>query len=558
MPEDDYLNQLLKQPGSRQMTEEELVKLYEQVKQQIDTNFWFTFQPRGIQQKILKAFKKRDGFQIVACIGPNQIGKTLGIVWWFYDILTRRGEFRTWKKEPLHLGYFTKHRRFQRATFDTALLKYCGDYINNGLDGRPGIDSQTGAFTFLKFKNDPENGYYGDLIQFESYEMPAKDIEGYVLDAAAMDEPHDRFEHFKYLNQRLVSRNGPMLCSMLPVEDTESDFYKTIFKHYYEDDKDSFEFVDFAVADESDYAAIHGQDKVEYFRKIYTPEEFDRKIAGKPGKVTDMVYPFSKSKHVISPFTIPSHWRRDISIDYATSDNKWIKAQTSTTKELKKAATFGIFIATPPNGEQIELSDGRILVSTEDKPLYFGYKEYYWTNEQYKRLAQDHATEICKLFKKGEKFQSILIDCAMDDTAFAEMKKVFDTYKQPHFRKILHGSKTRFKTAKSKEVGGHELVRQIIGNDQYYLFNNCEKAIMSEENYKIDKNTNEPRKYGDDYQDARRYYFATMPHWKDPAYLLEIEETDNLVYYDTSYLSDDYKISNYSVNKDFTGLNTKV
>lgn len=575
MQEDDYLNQLLKQPGSRQMTEDELVTLYEQVKQQIDTNFWFTFQPRGIQQKVINCFKRENDFgnyRTVLCIGPNQIGKTFSVLHYLMDFLTRRGEYRDRKKTPLHFGYWTKHRRFQRATLDTALLKYCGDYIKQGLDGRPGIDSQTGAFTFLKFKNEPENGFYGDLIQFETYEMDYTDIEGYVLDAIAMDEPHDHYNHYKYALQRIIEREGDGLCSMIPVEDTETEFYQRILKYYYEEDMDRFEFIDFAVAGLEDYAEARCKDStckhiegsckgwklVRAFQKLYTPEEFDRKIAGKPGKITDMVYPFTKNKHVISPFVIPSHWRRDISIDYATSDNKWIKAQTSTTKELKKAATFGIFIATPPNGEQIELSDGRILVSTEDKPLYFGYKEYYWTNEQYKRLAQDHAQEICKLFSKGEKFQSILIDCAMDDTAFAEMKKVFDIYKQPHFRKILHGSKTRFKTAKSKEVGGHELVRQIIGNDQYYLFNNCEKAIMSEENYKIDKNTNEPRKYGDDYQDARRYYFATMPKWKDPAYLLEIEETDNLVYYDTSYLSDDYKISNYSFNKDFTELNTEV
>ena len=543
---DSYIQKLLSQPNSQEMTESQLIQLYKEIEEQIDRNFWFTFKPRGIQQKVLNCAKRRDGFQITMCIGPNQIGKTLGIVWWFFDILTRRGEFRKWDKTPLHLGYFTKHRRFQRATFDTALLKYCGDYIKNGLDGRPGIDSQTGAFTFLKFKNEPHNGFYGDLIQFETYEMNAKDIEGYVLDAAAMDEPHDKFEHFKYLNQRLVSRNGPILCSMLPVEDTESEFYQKIFKHYYEDDKESFEFIDFAVADENDYAAVHGWDKVNYFRQIYTPEEFDRKIGGKPGKVTDMVYPFVKNKHVIQPFEIPKHWRRDESNDYATSDNKWVKAQTSTTKELKKAATAGGFIAMPPPGEEVVLSDGRILIPTEDKPLFFGYKEYYWTNEKYKRLAQDHAKEICKLFNKDEKFQSILIDCAVDDTAFAEMKKVFDAYKQPYFRKILYGSKTRFKTAKSKEQGGHELVRQVIGNDQFYLFNTCPNWIREHENYKIDKNTNEPRTYGDHFMDLFRYFIVTMPKWKDPEHLTMLGEEDNFVTYEVPYLSDDCKVSNFN------------
>src|SRR3990167_2896691 len=489
---DSYLEQLLKQEGSREMTEEELTRLYQELEEQIEKNFWFTFKPRGIQVKILNAAKKSNGFQIIVCIGPNQIGKTTGIVWYINDFLTRQNQFRDWPKKPLHFGYFTKHRRFQRATLDAELNRCCGDYIRNGLAGRPGIDSQTGAYTFLKFKDDPKNGYYGDLIQFETYEMPAKDIEGYVLDAAAMDEPHDKFEHFKYLNQRLVSKNGPILCSMLPVEDTESDFYKRVFKHYYEDDKEQFEFIYFAVADINDYAAVHGWDKVNYFKQIYSPEEFDRKIGGKPGKVTDMVYPFSKNKHVISPIEIPKTWRRDIFIDYATSDNKWIKGATGTTKELKKAKTAGIFFAMPPVGEEIHLNDGRTLMVTEDKPLYFIYKEYYWANEKYKRLAQDHGQEICKLFDRDEKFQSIEIDCAVDDTAYSEMKKVFDANRQPFFRKIRYGSKTRFLNLKTKELGGHELVRQIIGNDQLYIFDTCTGLILEEENYKIDRNTNEP------------------------------------------------------------------
>lgn len=555
--DDSYLGSLLSKKGSRQLTEEELLLLYKEIKEVSESNFWFNFKPRGIQDKVLRAFKTRKGFQIVMCIGPNQIGKTFCILHYIVDFLTRRNEYRQWSEKPMHFGYFSKHRRFQRATIDTALLKYCGDYIKNGLDGRPGIDSQSGAFTFLKFKNDPANGYHGDLLQFETYEMPAKDIEGYVLDAAAMDEAHDKFEHFKYLNQRLVSRNGPILMSELPPEDTESDMYRLIFKHYYEDDKDSFEFIDFAVADINDYAAIHGWDKVNYFRKIYTPEEFDRKIGGKPGKVTDMVYPFSKNKHLIEPFPIPKHWRKDISIDYATSDNKWVKG-TGTSKELKKSATMAMFFAIPPPGEEIELHDGRVLVATEEKPLYFAYREYYWTNEGSKRLAQDHALEIVKLFSPGDKFQSILIDCAIDDTAFSEMKKVFDKYKQPFFRKVTVASKTRFSTERKKQLGGHELVRQIIGNDQFYLFNTCPNFLREEENYKIDKNTQEPRRFGDHGMDCRRYYLNSFPTYKDPEYLLLQEDGGSNINYNMDYLSDDFRVSNYLLSNSQNGLRHRI
>ena len=547
------------------MTEDELLSLYAEIEEQVEKNFWFTFKPRGIQRKVLKCFQKGNDFgdyRTVLCIGPNQIGKTFGVLHYLMDFLQRRGEYRTRKKEPMHFGYWTKHRRFQRATLDTALLKYCGDYIKNGLDGRPGIDSQTGAFTFLKFKNEPENGFYGDLIQFETYEMDHEDIEGYVLDAMAMDEPHDHYNHYKYALQRIIEREGDALCSMLPAEDTETEFYQRILKYYYEEDMERFEFIDFAVAGMEDYAEarckdfncehIEGSCKgwklIRAFQKLYTPEEFDRKIGGKPGKVTDMVYPFSKNKHVISPIDIPKNWRRDISIDYATSDNKWIKGATGTTKELKKAKTAGIFFAMPPVGEEVHLNDGRILTVTEDKPLYFVYKEYYWANEKYKRLAQDHAKEMCKLFDREEKFQNISIDCAVDDTAYSEMKKVFDANRQPFFRKIRYGSKTRFANLKTKELGGHELVRQIIGDDQLYFFSTCTGLILEEENYKIDKHTNEPRKYGDDGCDCVRYYFMGFPKWKDPEYLVTLEENDNYVTYEESYLSDDCKVSNYSFN----------
>ena len=538
------------------MTEEELLGLYEEIKKVKKDNFWFDFQPRGIQTKVLNCFKKRDGFQIVMCIGPNQIGKSFCSLHYLMDILTRRNEYRKWNSEPLHLGWFSKHRRFQRATIDTNLLKYCGKYIENGLDGRPGIDSQSGAFTFLKFKNDPANGYYGDLIQFETGEMDAKTIEGYVLDACIFDDLEDKWEHFKYANQRLVSKNSPMLMSMLPPEDTETDLYRLVLKHYYEDGLEDFEFIDFAVATEEDYAAIHGWDKVEYFRKIYTPEEFDRKIAGKPGKSTDMVYPFNKNKHVIQPFDIPKTWRKDISIDYATSDNKWVKGN-STTKELKKSATAGTFFAMPPYGEEIVLSDGRVLVSTEDKPLYFVYNEYYWTNEEYKRLAQDHATEICNLFERGEVFQTIIIDCAVDDTAFSEMKKVFDRNRQPFFRKINVGTKTRFSTEKKKQLSGHELVKQVIGNDQFFIFNTCKNFLREEENYKIDKNTQLPRTYGDHFMDNRRYFINTMPKWRDPT-LLVIEDSSSVVNYDLGYLSDNCTIHNSSLSRPMIDVRHKI
>lgn len=544
-----YIQQLLAQHNSREMTEDELLNFYNKLSEQMEKNFWFSFQPRGIQQKVLNCFKKRKGFQIVMCIGGNQLGKSFASLHFLMDILTRRNEYRNWSKNPLHIAWFSKHRRFQRATIDMNLMKYCGEYINNGVKGRPGIDSQTGALTFVEFKNEPENGYYGDIIQWETAEMPASQIEGYVLDACIFDDIESAWEHFKYANQRLVSKEAPMLMSMLPPSDTDLPLYTHVLKYHYEEDKDEFEFINFAVADINDYAAIHGWDKVNYFKQIYTPEEFDRKIAGKPGKVTDMVYPFNKNKHVIQPFEIPKHWRRDISTDYATSDNKWVKGQ-GVSKELKKSATAAGFYAIPPYGEEIHLGDGRVLISTPEKILYFVYAEYYWTNEPYKRLAQDHAREICKLFKEGERFQSILIDCAVDDTAFSEMKKVFDAKKQPFFRKILHGSKTRFATEKKKQLSGHELVKQTIGNDQLFIMNNCTNFITAMENYKIDKNTQLPRVWGDHYPDLNRYFISTMPTYKDPDHLLLLEANTNPIVYDTSYLSDDYKISNYLLKPD--------
>lgn len=559
---DSYLQKLLTNPDSRLMTEEELLKLYDEIQEVQKKNFWFNFKPRGIQRKIMHAFQDfdpDDPYQVVLAIGPNQIGKTFAVLHYLMDFLTRRGEYRNRPKHPLHFCYWTKHRRFQRATLDTALMKYSGDYITNGLEGRPGIDAQTGAFTHLKFKVDPDNGYYGDTLQFETYEMDYENIEGYVLDAAAMDEPHDHYNHFKYALQRIIEREGDMLCSQIPVEDTETEYYQKLLKGHYEDGLMKDGFISFATAGLEDYAEARckkedcdhtdqekckGWKKINAFKKIYSPEEFDRKIAGKVGKITDMVYPFSKNKHVIQPFEIPAHWRRDISIDYATSDNKWVKG-AGTTKELKKSATVALFVAMPPPGEEVKLSDGRVLVGTPAEPLLFAYRQYYWTNEEKKRLAQDHGEAICALMEPGEKFQTILIDCAVDDTAFHEMKKVFNRYRQPHFRKIAQGAKTRFNTTKKKELAGHELVRQIIGNDQWYTFNTCEDLIREEENYKIDPNTQQPRTYGDHFMDARRYLIATPGlKWKDPAELHVFEESIAPVDYDYSYLSTACTVNN--------------
>lgn len=521
-------------------TEEEFLQLI-QTADSLEKDFWFNFKPRSLQQRSIDAFQQfRNQFQVLLISGPNQIGKSIFGLFLFVDILTRRNQLGDWSLEPKHLGWFTKHRRFQVATIQRNLIKYCGEWLKYGLASRPGVDPQTGAFTFLEFKNDPANGFYGDVIQFETFEMPKENIEGYVMDAMVFDEGLEKYGHFTTATQRLITRGGPLVWQTIPGSKKQELYKKIVGPIAYQGKTLAFtQVVKSTVDDYIEARACDIQDKhnipyeaallkakelVQYFRSIMPNDEFMHKIAGEWGGSETRVYPYDAETQIIKPFVIPDNWRRDVTMDYATSDNKWVKGQ-GLTKELKKAATTAVFIAMPPPGETVILPDGREVVGTHEEPIYFIYKEYYWTNEVYKRNATEHAQTIAGLFGRSELFETLKIDYAVDDSIVKEFNAVFSRAGQAYrFRKAL--DKARYTSEKHKQMMGHELVRTLYAKKKIYIFDTCIYFRQELDNYEIDELTQQPQSYGDHLMDPTRYHLNEYPQWRDPRLLWDSREEE--------------------------------
>src|SRR3990167_2728958 len=517
----------------KEMSEQELGILYKQIEDLCIKDFWFTFERHGVQEIAYKHFQKhKDEYFELPISGPNQIGKSFCALDIMMDAWTRRNKYRNWDitGRPLVFIWICPKNDFQVITIQKNLLTFCGEFLKSNWKKPPTLKSGSDAWNILEMKN-------GDILYFESFETNIENIEGYTADGIFMDEGHNKWKFFEAFSQRAVEKSSFILWMMKPNKKI-LPVYQNIFYPYLRG-KTLSPFREVIVAGRKEYVSARaaslmrqghiksvayekGEAITQHFEATLSKEDVKRRIHGEWGSDEGQVYPFTEDDHVVQQFKIPKHWRRDISIDFAFSDNLKVRA------DIHKSLTVACFFAIPPPNEDVFLPNGTIVsYSDPNAPLYFQYNEY---TADYKRHAKEHAKDIVKLFTEGELFESILIDYHVDETVFQEFQNVFFEYGQGYrFRRAWNAAR-HSQGKKQKQLIGHELVRAIIGDQRLFIMNHCKHWIHEVLNYSIDPDTQEPQEYGDHFCDEFRYYANGYPRYRDPKNLTDSRMTEDTVY----------------------------
>lgn len=468
---------------------------------QAKNNYWFTFDRRGIQTDIFNAFQRhRSGYFECMVSGPNQIYKSTAAQEIIFDCLTRRNAYRDWTHHPKQILVLTPKQTLQASGFQRSFQLFNAEFMRQNLRGRPTLKGSTGAWAAMNFKN-------GDQIVFETFDAGVEYIETVSADLVIMDEGNNEFEFYEYLTQRIVAKGGVIYWSMIPGSKLLQVHQKVFAPQEAGEVFDDREVIQ---ANESHYAAIHGQNAVTKAERKLSRRLYLIKICGKWVGSGNLVYEgFDLATHVIKPFEIPASWRRDIFLDWASSNNEGV------TDVRKRSKTAAGFIAIPPSGEKITLSNGRTVISNDFEPIHFIYREYCCDT---RKTGQKHAQEIAKLFDSKETFQEIIIDCSLEDQVFQEFRKIFFEHGQG-YRTYKATNKKRYGSDKAKHLLGHDLVETIIDTNRLYVFDNCKNYLDEILQYEIDPEKQEPQTYADHFMDGQRYYFNKYPRWRNPSLL---------------------------------------
>lgn len=484
------------------MGDEEFQKFLQEIEYLAKKDFWFTFERKGIQKDVFAAFQKhRRGYFECIVSGPNQIFKSTAAQSIIMDCLTRRCEYRDWSPHPKQILVLTPKQTLQVSGFQRAFQLFNAEYMRQNLAGRPTLKGSTGAWAAINFKN-------GDQIVFETFDAGVEYIETLSADLVIMDEGNNDFEFYEYLTQRIIARGGVIYWSMIPSSKT-LQVYEKVFGP--DEAGEKFDDREVIQANESHYAAIHGQDAVDKAARKLSRRLFLIKICGKWVGSGNLVYEnFTLEDHVIKPFAIPSSWRRDIFIDWASSNNEGI------TDVKKRSKTAAGFMAISPPGEKVFLPNGHVVMSTDFEPVHFLYREYCHDK---RRTGREHAKQIANHFDIGEKFQEIIIDCSIEDQVFQEFRQVFFDAGQG-YRTYKATNKKRYGSEDAKHLIGHDLVDTVIDSRRLFVFDTCANYLNEILQYEIDPKTQEPQTYADHFMDGQRYYFNRYPRWKNPNHLV--------------------------------------
>lgn len=488
----------------REMTAEEYNALLAEIAYLSQSDPWFTFKRKGIQEDIFNAFKdNRTGYFECIVSGPNQILKSTAGQELLMDCLTRRNQYRDWSHHPKHVLIISPKQTLQASGFQKNFQQLNADFMKENLVRRPSMKGSTGAWAGMDFKN-------GDHVQWETIDAGVQYIESISADLIIIEEGNDAYEFYEYLTQRATARAGVIYWSMIPGSKA-LPVYQRIFK--LEENNERFPFRKVIKANRSHYEAIHGKERTRFYEKTLSRRLYQIKICGDWIGAESLVYAnFDLDKHVIKPFPIPSTWRRDISIDWASSNNEGVD-------ERKQSKTAASFFAIPPAGEKIFLSNGRQVMSNDFEPIVIQYREYSHTK---RRTGREHAKEISKLFDPDEKFQEIIIDCSIEDQIFQEFRQVFFD-KGQGYRTYKATNKKRYSSDRVRHLLGHDLVETYFDTNRFFIFDTCQETIQETLQYEMDTKTQEPQEFADHFQDNRRYYLNRYPRYKNPQYLTESE-----------------------------------
>lgn len=352
----------------------------------------------------------------------------------------------------------------QREVAQKKILSYLSpDWIEEivmaqGKKGAP----EYGVIDHIVIKN-----VFGGLssIGFKSLDQGREKFQGASLDFVWFDEEPDK-DVYDECMMRVMDREGDVWCTMTPLKGL-TWVYDEI---YLAENPDIW----YETMDWSDNPYLNPKE-IKKLESLLTEEELETRKSGKFKASSGLVYPeFDESTHVIEPFSVPTDWYDNISIDPGL--NNPLSAHFY-------AVDF----------------DGNVYVIAEH---YEAGRDIDYHAEKIKKIAKDLGWHTDK---KGR--ICALIDSAAEQRTLASTKSVADLFYE---RDILVNTKV------NKDLwSGIARVRSLFKSPtKIFIFKNCVNLIREIKSYRY-SDGERPKKADDHALDELRYYVMSKPQPKE-------------------------------------------